>query len=204
MNRCFLKKRSKKLSYEEKRAIELMKVLDKCEALLDLHAYNEPYIESVPFAICEKNCLEIVKNFDVEYALTGIDKIEKGGTDGYMFNSGKIGICVELGSIENYEKFIDLGIKTSYQFLQYFEMVDDNYRYDKRKQIILRASDIYKKQNTNFNFTEKFSTFDSVKKNTIICRDGEENIKYQKDKYILFPRDKYDIGVEVFILAEKV
>jgi len=112
-----LKKRSKKLSYEEKRAIELMKVLDKCEALLDLHAYNEPYIESVPFAICEKNCLEIVKNFDVEYALTGIDKIEKGGTDGYMFNSGKIGICVELGSIENYEKFIDLGIKTSYQFL---------------------------------------------------------------------------------------
>jgi succinylglutamate desuccinylase len=201
LNRCFLNESKTGGSYEEKRATELMKILDKCDALLDLHAYNEPFIESIPFAICESNCFDIVKNFDLKYVLTNIDKIEKGGTDGYMFNCGKIGICVELGAIEKPKKFVDLGIKTIYQFLQYFGSVEKEFENDSVKQIKLRSNSIYKKKNKSFKFTKKFSTFDQIKKGELVCIDGDENIIADKDQIILFPREKYDIGVEAFISA---
>jgi succinylglutamate desuccinylase len=204
LNRCFLKSVINGNSYEEKRAIELMNLLDKCDALLDLHAYNEPYKEAIPFTICEENCFNIASKFDLEYVLTNIDDIEKGGTDAYMNNNRKIGICVELGAIEKYNKFIPLGIKTAYQFLQYFGMVDKKYPYDKRKQKFLKSSDIYKKQTNDFKFTKKYCTFDKISKNELICIDGNNNIYYPKNKYILFPRENYDIGIEAFILAEDI
>jgi len=202
LNRCFVEKSKKGKTYEERRATELMEILDGCDALLDLHAYNETYRESIPFTICEPNCFELVKNFDLKYVLTNIDSMDKGGTDAYMNNQGRIGVCVELGAIEKYEKFIPLGIKTSYQFLQYFGMVDKKYDYDQIRQKILKSSDIYKKKNKDFKFTKKYRTFDKINKNELICIDGKEKISYEKEKYILFPRDEYDIGVEAFILAE--
>lgn len=204
LNRCFLEESKNRNSYEEKRATELMNILDQCDALLDLHAYGEPYIEAIPFAICEQNCLDMVKNFDITKVITNIDNIEKGGTDGYMANKGKIGICVELGSIERPDDYVELGIKTAYQFLQFFEMIEDTFKKDSNKQTILKASDIYKKKTNKFQFTERFSTFDFVPKGKIICIDGDEDISYNNDKYILFPRDQYDVGVEAFILAEKI
>jgi succinylglutamate desuccinylase len=201
LNRCFLEDSIEGKKYEEKRATELMKILDNCDALLDLHAYNEPLGESIPFAICEKDCLDIVKNFDVDIVLTNIDEVEKGGTDGYMYNKEKIGICVELGAIENPENFVPLGIKTAYQFLQYFDLVERKYSSDKRKQKILRTSEIYKKKNSKFKFTKDFKTFDLVKKGETICFDGDEKVVSTKDKYILFPRDMYDVGVEAYLCA---
>lgn len=202
LNRCFIDKSKKGSSYEEKRAVELMKLLDRCDALLDLHAYNEPFRDAIPFTICEENCFDIVNKFDLKYVMTNIDSIEKGGTDAYMNNGGKIGICVELGAIEKYKKYIPLGIKTTYQFLQYFGMVDKKCSYNKRRQIFLKSSDIYKKKYSDFKFTKKYCTFDKINKGEFICIDGKDKISYSKDKYILFPRDQYDIGIEAFILAE--
>ena len=101
LNRCFLEESKQGSASEEKRAVELMEVLDQCDALLDLHSYSEPHGESTPFAFCEQDGLDVVKTFDVPIVLTGIDAYEKGGTDGYMFNQGKIGVCVELGAIED-------------------------------------------------------------------------------------------------------
>jgi succinylglutamate desuccinylase len=204
LNRCFLEQSKNASSYEETRAVELMRILDECDALLDLHAYGEPYAEAIPFAICEKNSLDIVKNFEVSKVITNIDNIEKGGTDGYMANKGKIGICVELGSIEKPEDYIGLGIKTAHQFLQSFGMIDEVYQNDSQEQTILKASDIYKKKNNNFQFTERYSTFDFIPKGKIICIDGDEDISFDRDKYILFPRDQYDVGIEAFILAEDI
>lgn len=202
LNRCFLAESKNGNSLEEKRAVELMEVLDKCDALLDLHAYNEPYCEAIPFAICESNGLDIVNKFGVRYVLTGIDDIEKGGTDAYMNNQGKIGICVELGAIERYVDYVEIGIKTAYQFLQCFKIVENKYAYDSVPQELLKSSDIYKKKNIQFQFTKKYCTFDRVLAGEVVCVDGPKEISYSRDKYILFPRDGYEIGVEAYILAE--
>ena len=61
MNRCFIANNQGD-SYEDKRARELMNVLDDCDALLDLHMF---YDKGKPFAICEENALQVAKLFDV-------------------------------------------------------------------------------------------------------------------------------------------
>ncbi len=204
LNRCFLSTSSQGETYEEKRAVELMELLDTCDALLDLHSYNEPYGESTPFAICEKDCIEIVSNFDVPIVLTGIDQYEKGGSDGYMFNQGKIGICVELGAIEDPEKFVPLGIKTAYQFLNHFRLINELIAdEDGSEQKILQVSGIYKKQNPDLRFTRELKTFDPLVKGEIICTDGDSVVRAREDSYVLFPRDDLPVGVEAFLTAKE-
>jgi predicted deacylase len=156
LNRAFLKNIKAK-TYEQKRAKNLISILDKCDALLDLHSYTEKEKPGILFAICEKNCLEIVKQLGVSFFLTNIDKVEKGGTDGHMFNEGKIGICVELGSHREYKKYTKVGIKTAHQFIQFFGLLDEKYEADNNKQIVLKASNIYKRKNKKFALTKKYS-----------------------------------------------
>lgn len=203
LNRLFTR-RKKHETCEEKRAKELMDILDKCDALLDLHAYSEPLGESIPFLITEDNSEHITKNMDFGFIAKGIDTLEKGGTDGYMSNQEKIGICAELGSIEKPEKFITLGIQTVYQFLQSFDMVDEKYTSSKTNQTKIKFELIYPKKTKDFKFTKKYKTFDKIHKGEIICIDGKEEVISPFDGYILFPRPNYEPGIEAFLLARKI
>lgn len=203
LNRCFVSDSCAGDAYEEKRAVELMKILDSCDALLDLHAYNERYGESIPFAICEEDGFEIVKKFGVSHVLTSIDQYEKGGSDGYMYNNGKIGICVELGAIEQPEKFVPLGIETAYIFLAHFGMVQEQHNtsiqtYDQK---VLTVSSIYKKSSDSFTFAKNFKTFDFIAQSELICTDGTREVRAQQDEYILFPQSTFPVGTEAYLTA---
>ncbi len=201
LNRCFQLSAEVGDTYEEKRAVALMKLLDSCDALLDLHAYNEPYGEATPFVISEPNAKDIVKTFDVSYVINGIDAIEKGGTDGYMSNQNKIGICVELGAIGKPEEYVDLGIQTSYQFLQYFGMVDNTYKPSNTPQTILQVQSKYVRKYENFSFAANFMTFDEVSAGQLICTDGGKEVRAETDAYLLFPGGNNPVGVEAYVTA---
>ncbi len=202
LNRLFIRTEALATCYEEARAQELMDILDKCDALLDLHSYNEPSGEAIPFAICEQDCTEAVKNFDVEIVVSGFDTIEKGGSDGYMYNKGTIGICVELGAIESPEEFLALGIDTAYQFMQYFGCVSNKVTPNATKQTRMCADSIYKRRDEDFAFTKEYKTFDSISEGEVVAIDGSADVTAQDDGFILFPRAQHPVGVEVFILAK--
>lgn len=204
LNRCFLESAKEGVTYEEKRACELMDLLDTCDALLDLHAYNETNGEPVPFVLTETNALDLVSKLDISTIVTGIDEVEKGGSDGYMSNQGKIGICCELGSINNPEKYLSLGIKTAHHFLQYFGAIDEKYKFANRKQKTLKASGIYYQKNEGFCFTKKFKTFDRVEAGTHICTDGKEKVIASEDMYILFPGGHSQVGTEAYVEAKEI
>lgn len=201
LNRCFIREEVYDSSYEQRRACELMDLLDTCDALLDLHAYNQKNGESVPFVLCEEDGKDIVSQFDIPIVVTNIDAYEKGSTDGYMFNQGKIGICVELGSIEHPEKFVSFGIKAAYQFLQYFGITESVYAYDVVKQKHLKITELYKKQTNTFAFSKRFKTFDVFQEGECICCDGDKTIYADKRKYILFPQESNPVGVEAYLCA---
>lgn len=201
LNRCFRESAKSGDLYEEKRAVELMNILDSCDALLDLHAYNEPHGEATPFAISEPNANEIVSTFDLAFVVKGVDKIEKGGSDGYMSNQGKVGICVELGAISKPEKYVNLGIQTAYQFLQYFDMVEKKYEPSNIKQAVLQVDDMYVRQNKDFTFAKDFRTFDRVERGQLICTDGEHEIYADAAVHLLFPGSNNPIGVEAYMTA---
>lgn len=204
LNRCFIDSSLSGSTYEEKLAVELMGVLDTCDALLDLHAYNEPNGEATPFAITESNAQSLVNTFDLPFVIYGIDEVEKGGTDAYMSNQNKIGICVELGAISEPDKYVDLGIQTAYQFMQYFGIAKEKFKVSNQKQTILKADDIYFRKNEDFLFSKKFMTFDKLEMGQIICRDGEEDVYAEKDSYILFPGGNNPVGVEAYMTATKI
>jgi succinylglutamate desuccinylase len=200
LNRSFFKKTSF-LNYEDEVASELMQLLDTCEALLDLHSYRELLGEGVPFLICSPDCFDLASKFDFGIVASGFDAIEKGSTDGYMLNTNKIGVCAELGATETPEKFTELGIKTSYQFLQHFDLIEQEYPFDSVKQSFIEAGYIYKKASDEFEFSKKFKTFDLVSEGETIATDGEKELSAPFNGRILFPQSTSPIGVEAYILA---
>jgi succinylglutamate desuccinylase len=204
LNRCFQASAFAGTSYEETRAVELMRLLDSCDALLDLHAYNEPNGKAVPFAITELDATPIVDSFDIQYVITNIDAIEKGGSDGYMANNGKIGICLELGAIAKPDQYVELGIQSCYQFLQYFKMVTDTCAPTPSPHTTLRADSMYVRQSEDFSFAKPYKTFDPVAAGQLICTDGSVEVRAEKDAYLLFPGGNNPVGVEAFLLATAV
>lgn len=201
LNRCFFK-REKSTCHEELLADELMTILDKCDALLDLHAYRDDSDRDITFAFCADNTLELASKMHISKVITNIDDFEKGGSDGYMYNNGKIGICVELGSLRHIEKFKDLGIKTSYQFLQFFNIIDEQVPFDSIQQDIMEMHYMHKKQTEDFKFTKDYISFDNVSAGEIIAHD-KDAITMDVDGYIIFPSAKDPIGIEAFLFAKE-
>lgn len=200
LNRCFFKDNEGQ-TYEDKRAKELMDILDKCDALLDLHASNIK--NTKPFIICEKNCLNIVKNFDFGIVSSGWNKIEPGATDGYMYERNKIGVCLECGFVGDSKEKANLAEKSVYQFLQYFGAIDKKVNFLNKEQKLLKVKKAIKKKSEEFKFIRSFDDFEKLKNSELIAIDENKEYYAKKGEFILFanPKNK-KIGDEVFIIGE--
>lgn len=77
LNRCFIK-REKSKCHEEFLADELMAILDKCDALLDLHAYRDDSDRDITFAFTADDGLELASKMHISKVITNIDDFEKG------------------------------------------------------------------------------------------------------------------------------
>lgn len=199
LNRCFIKN-LKGNNYEILRAKEIMKILDKSDAVLDLHASNNP--KATPFIICEKNAYNLAKNFNFKILSSGWDTVEPGGTDGYMYKQGKIGICLECGSLVESEKNKNLAYNSILQFLSYFNIIKKiSGKISNPKKYVQVKNLVYKKTK-DFAFVKEFADFEILKKNSLFATDG--NIKYiaKNNECIIFPHADTDIGDEAFILGE--
>lgn len=84
-----------KVSYEYQRSREILPYLHAADYSLDLHASFTP--DSEPFIICESNALALVQYLPQDRVCYGFTRLEPGGTDGYMNELGKVGICIECG-----------------------------------------------------------------------------------------------------------
>jgi succinylglutamate desuccinylase len=198
LNRLFRRNISGK-SYEYERARELMKILDTCDALLDLHSYNSK--TGNQFAISEKRGFKILKKMDFPIIVSGFSTLGSG-TDGYMEKRGKIGICVECGTSNRYRKFMPLAEKTVYQFLQYFGSIDRKVAHSSSSQTFIRVKRMILKKSNKFRFVKNFKDFERLKQGSPFAYDGETAYKAAKNECILFPRPKGKIGSEACIIAE--
>lgn len=201
LNRCFLKNNREK-SAEDKRARELMKILDECDALLDLHASTSR--KSIPFVICEKNSFDLAKKMDFGIISFGWNKIEPGAADGYMHELKKPAFCLECGSVFGIKKNIQLAEKSTYQFLQHFGCIKKNVSIKKRKQKIIKVTKAVKKTSGKFFFLRELNDFDELKYKEIFASDGRKKYFAGKNELIIFPNAKIQIGSEAFIIGKEV
>jgi len=184
---------------ENKRAYELMRLLDKCDALLDIHSYNSKNGEQ--FAISEKRGLSILKKMNFPIVAMGFSKLGNG-TDGYMEKNGKVGICLECGTTNKYKKFVSLAEDSVYQFLYYFGCIEKKVEYSSVRQNYVRVKKIFYKKTSKFKFTKEFKDFEKLPKNYVFAVDGNEEIKSFQNDCILFPRPNVKVGGEVCIIGE--
>lgn len=200
LNRCFLAGNQEKTS-EDYRARELMAVLDKCEALLDLHTFNDP--QGDPFVICETNALKIAARLDVGIVSTCWSVAEPGGTDAYMFSQDKIGLCLECGPIGQLLPAFKLAVESTFQFLQYFGCVEQLKPIVRRPQKLIVAQSSVLKKSKDFKFTKPWKSFDRLASGEVFARDGDIEYIAKSNECIIFPRPDAPIGSEVFAIGEE-
>lgn len=198
LNRCFDSKNSGD-TYEDLRAKELMKLLDKCDALLDLHMFYDD--DGKPFAICEDDALDVAKIFDVDIISTNWTKTEPGGTDGYMHKKGKIGICLECGPLSKSEEYAEFAKNAVYQFLKYFEMTDKKVTYSKKPKRIIKSTETIYKTSKDFVLKSGLRDFDALTEGQVIAEDKDKQFVAGANQCIIFPHYNARVGEEAFILG---
>lgn len=187
-----------KVSYEYHRAQYLKKYLDKADALLDIHtSFNT---NSRAFIICEPNAKEIVKFFPVDLVVSGFDKVEPGGTDFYMNNSKKIGICLECGSTKD-PRAIKKAEEGIFAFLKARGHLNNNLVVTSQSYIQMFRK--YFAKTDTFTLSKPFEDFEEIEAEQLIGMDGQDEIKAPKRSLILFAHNGTKIGDEIFLLGEK-
>lgn len=199
LNRCFLKGNQGK-TLEDKRARQLMKILDTCDALLDLHASNTK--KTLPFIICERPSFDLASKMNFGIVSSGWDKIEPGAADGYVSRKDKIALCVECGSVHHYLSNIKLAEESICQFLQYFEVTEKIVPYYSRKQKLIKVFKAVHKKTNQLHFSKIFKDFHVLTPGETIARDGGEKYIAGKNQIIIFPNPNKQIGEEIFILGK--
>ena len=188
-------------TYEDQRARELMAVLDHCDALLDLHAFNDK--EGEPFIICEDNSLEIATKLDPPLISTNWSEAEPGGTDTYMYKTNKVGICLECGPLSKAEEFKPLAIKSVYQFLKFYGLINSDVEYSTTLKRIIKASEAVMRRSEDFKLDPNLKSFQKLRAGQVIgSQDGKEFVAKDGD-YIIFPRPQAQIGAEAFIIGRE-
>ncbi len=197
MNRLFSKENVGKTP-EDTRARQLMKLLDTCDGLLDIHSYNSKIGDQ--FAIGEANTYKLVSKMDFPIVASGFSKMGHG-TDGYMFKNGKAGLCIECGTSNKAKKFLPLAYKSALQFLQYYKNIDQAVPFDEVEQRKVVSKRIIYKKTKTFTFTKNYKDFESLEEGRVYATDGDVKYIASKNECILFPRPKVEIGGEVCIIC---
>ncbi len=184
-------------TYEYGVSVELKSLLDKSDALLDIHSSRN--IDSKQFVITEPKNNFISEQLPFDLVVSGFDEFEPGGTDSYMNLNNKIGICVECGQHDD-PTAVDKAIESISSFLVAMGHTTGNNNKVKQEKISINF--LYKNTNSKFTLSKVFKDFENISKDTIIGMDGDTVVTAPYDSKILFAHNiEGSVGQECFLLA---
>jgi predicted deacylase len=201
LNRCFRRYRRRTGSYEEGIARELKGILRKQDICIDIHNSNTP--GSDPFIICERNAGPILASIPVRKVVSGFDDIEPGGTDYYMNQQGKIGVCIECGYAKD-ESSVSFAKEAIINILNRTGNIRQDWKRNYTKAMFrLFKAYIPKKR---FTLAKRFLDFEILRKGQTIGTDGNRKIEAEHNCRILFAKDinkSKDAQGEAFLLIKR-
>ena len=200
LNRCFVAG-NEGATYEDRRARQLMSILDQCDALLDLHMFYEP---GEPFAICEQPSLEVASYLPLKIVSTGWTQAEPGATDGYMYNKGKQALCVECGGIPEAKERVALAEEIVWRFLQYYQIVEAKYQPKTYKQKLATVKAAQHKTSEAFMLLSGFKDFQNLTPGQVIATDGPKEFRAGENECIIFPHYRARVGEEAYLIGDIV
>ncbi len=189
-----------KVSYEYKRSREILPYLHAADYSLDLHASFTP--DSEPFIICESNALALVQYLPQDRVCYGFTRLEPGGTDGFMNELGKVGICIECGYLAD-PKSTRSAILSAQLFLQVLGMLPAVNLVPNKKQYYVEAYELYYTKTDCFRLARSFQDFETMQVGETIGYDGDVAVVSHAKQMILFARDRSAVGAEAFLLVKR-
>ncbi|MEK6895303.1 MAG: succinylglutamate desuccinylase/aspartoacylase family protein [Nanoarchaeota archaeon] len=203
LNRCFIDEQSFEIkqSLEGKTAKEISPYLDRADALLDIHASLTK--DSIPFVICDESNIKVAKILNPEKIVCNIDKFHPGSTDGYMNLQNKPGFCFECG-YSNDPNTQNIAEKAIIKFLEYYGVIEKKANALATNPPIIKIIDLYQNKHGSFKTNKYFRDFEEIKYRTLIGLDGDKKVYVNKDKVVLFVRDRKNIGEECFLICEEI
>jgi succinylglutamate desuccinylase len=216
MNRMFLNITSDEihaqntgpLSSTNQRVQRLRPILDQSQGLLDLHEAHSGRIP--PFIICEPNAFETALKIGAPVISFGWSKTEPGGTDAYMHEQGKEGLCYELGYIADFQENADRGVAAIDRFISAEGLSDEKLAplFDTRAVRFIQALTALRRAKDGsgeIHFTEELKTFDPLTAGKLIATHGNTQIIPDEDNLvILFPNAAAKPGQEFLSFGKEV
>ncbi|MEM6998121.1 MAG: succinylglutamate desuccinylase/aspartoacylase family protein [Patescibacteria group bacterium] len=188
---------------EDDLAVTIRAELDRADALLDIHSYNEPMDR--PFIITDGMGLEIAKFLPADYVVTGWSKPGQAAAgDDYMVHKDKIGICFECGSSDRPKDYIDTAKHAVLTFLKQMGHITDYEVILHKEQKVLRMIGPVKQTLDSVEFDQDYTTFDALKSGAVFACQGTTEHIADDGQYIIFPRPKANPGDEAFYLSESL
>ena len=191
--------KSGKEPYEANRVEELIPFLDMCEAVLDLHEYNNP--KDKPFIICERDSMKTALKMGAPIISFGWCKSEHGGSDDYMHSQGKQGICYELGARRATAKDVHLADKVVPRFLAAHGLTDAKLPPLFRKPMLVQTLKAVIRAKGQYKLGRSFKSFEKLIPGELIAVNGAESIYAEPGQVIIFPEPDAPVGDEAFLLG---
>lgn len=180
---------------EDTIAREIEKILEHCDALLDLHMYNEAMDR--PFAICNPKSNAVAKRLPVNYIVNLPSDHVGGGSDEFMAQHGKIGVCFETGSSERPHDYATTIRKGVTAFLAYYGILEPSDTIGTNP-IVLKKDITKIVKSEGIRFSKTYASFDTIRKDEVICVENGKAFTPNRDGYILFPRPQNPVGTEAY------
>lgn len=201
LNRCYDGKLHQ--SYEGMRVKEIISVLDRCDALLDIHSTSSP---SVPMTCSDgmEETLSLCKVLGVPYITLGWGgKVEGEASDEYMAHQKKIGITLECGQ-HTEEGSIVFAQEAVNTFLSYFGMLENLSPLQENDSAnVVEIKETIYPGDISFHFKPPLlPNFTFFRKGADYAEDREKIYTASYDCVIVFPSKVVTMGVEACFLGK--
>ncbi len=192
---------------EEKIANCLIKEIDTCDILLDLHSTHCK--KDVEFAFIDypsENNKELLSLIQVKNALAGWPEIYDDNndidnfcTEKYAYVHGKTGITVECGYHKG-QNSVEVARQSILNVLAYYGVIDISEPVRNHPNLVKMSSFITKKANGRL--SRNYRHLSKIKKGEVLAiYDNGEQIISDFDGVIIIPNHNADIGSEWFYLG---
>ena len=195
------------MNNEEMIANELIKEIDECDIMLDLHSTHcEGDVEFAFIDYPNEKNRELLSLVPVENALAGWPEIYDNNaeidnfcTEKYAYSNNKAGLTVECGYHKS-KRSVEVAKKSILNVLAHYNVVELNKYEVGRPNTIRLASFVIKK--TEGQLSQNYQHLSRITKGEVLaCYDNGENIVAEFDGYMIIPNHNADIGSEWFYLG---
>lgn len=196
--------------YEVQRAESLLRYLSASQAALDVHNTTLAVPpENGAFMIAEvlddPETMRTALAIGAAIISPGWSKSDKGGTDGWMFEHGKVGIGYESGRKADLRESLQRAHAATARFLIAQMLVDGDLPPLHTDPVFAITEQAPKrKSETLYWLAREFGNWEPLKDGELIAVDGPNIYRAKEGQLIVFPEPEAAVDDEAFILAHPV